>query len=173
MGTHYNARWTVKEQLRIAPTTIPKILLQVESSGNDALVLPRYYAQRIVLNGVQVLNTNAPRSYRFTRLRNVAGVWTFMESTGVDVYNTPEDAAPALAYLQTFAVGDMLVLNTNDEPLRYAENIWAELRSNFFATITTLEHRASYLLIAVKGKGRIYENIGARYAASTVISAWL
>ena len=82
-----------------------------------------------------------------------------------------------LAYLQTFNAGDMLVLTTQDEPLNNRTVFQAELKNNFYAQLqdsAVWAFRCSYQLIAVKGKGVIYENIKPPASATGInTSMWL
>lgn len=164
MATHYSPRWTkIPDGFRQEPPHTPSILIQVESRGaNDSDTSRR---QRVVIDGSQVLSIDAPRSYRMTRLV-YSGGWQYNSSNGYDVYGSQTAADSALAYLQTFSSGDILILNTNDEPNNRRTTFRNELINNFYAGLqysNVWEHRCSYMLIAVKNKGLLYESIKPRY----------
>ncbi len=170
MGMHYGPKWTVlANTLRFTPTYTPRILIHVESAGLDDVSI--YYNQRVWVEGTEVLNAAAPRSYRATRLSRSGEIRTYSGSNGYDVYGAPSEATNLLSYLQTFAVGDILILNTFDEPLNNRSVFQSELKNSFNAALqdsSIWESRCSYQLIAVKGKGVIYENIKPRYSANGI-----
>lgn len=175
MGISYGFKWTVlPDTLRSSPSYTPKILLQIESAGLDDTT--RNNNQLIQINGTTVLNTTSPRSYRVSRLVYSNG-WTYASSNGYDVYGNVTNANNLLAYLQTFNNGDMLVLNTYDEPLVNRSVFTNELKNSFYARLqdsAVWESRCSYQLIAVKGKGVIYENIKPRYSLTGInTTLWL
>lgn len=175
MGISYGSQWTIQTNtLRSSPSYTPKILLQLESSGYEDLVQNR--GHKIYIGGVNVLDSTSPRSYRVSRLTYSNG-WNYSSSNGYDVYGLVSEANAMLAYLQTFNTGDMLILNTYDEPLNNRSVFQTELKNNFYAQLQdspVWDYRCSYQLIAVKGKGVIYESIKPRVSAVGIhTSMWL
>lgn len=164
MATHYSNRWTkIPDGFRQEPDHVPTVLIQVESAGVNDTILNR--RQRVVINGTQVLSANSARSYRITRISTSSG-WQYQSSNGYDVYGSQTAADDALTYLQSFSTGDMLVLNTYDEPNNRRNTFRNELVNNFYAELqfsNVWEFRCSYILIAVKGRGLLYESIKPRY----------
>jgi hypothetical protein len=163
MSVHYGPKLTVLDgTLRYTPPYTPNLLIQVESSGISDYEYS-YNRQRVVINGVDRLVATAPRSYRATRLTYTqAAGWAYASSNGYDVYGTPAEATNLLTYLQTFSVGDMLILNTFDEPLNNRGVFQNELITNFGATLqgsANWTFRCSYVLVAVKGRKVLYENV--------------
>ena len=163
MAINYGPKLTVLDGvLRYTPSYTPKLLIQVESAGISDYNYS-YYRQRIVINGVDQLVATAPRSYRASRLTYTqAGSWAYTSSNGYDVYGSPTEASNLLTYLQTFSVGDMLILNTFDEPLNNRGTFKNELISSFGANLQDSPNwtfRCSYVLVAVKGRKVLYENI--------------
>lgn len=165
MALSYGPRWTVlPDTYRYEPQHTPKILIQVESYGNDDL--DKQSRQRIVLNGIEVTTASSGRSYRMTRLVPSSGGYAFHSTNGYDVYGSTVSAAAALTYLQTFNANDILVLNTADEPNLNRETFKAELENSFYAQLQSdprWESRSSYVLVASKNKGVIFEELQARY----------
>lgn len=174
MGVGYNPKWTVLEDtFRHEPAHTPSILIQVESGGYDDS--PRYYNQRILIDGNQVLNATSPRSYRATRLYFSNG-WKYDQSNGYDVYGSQTEADNLNTFLNTFQTGDILVLNTNDEPNNRRTTFRDILVNSFYAKLqysSIWEARCSYQLIAVCGKGNIYEAIEPRYSDSIRTTLYL
>jgi hypothetical protein len=172
MAMNYGAKWSIlADTLRVTPNYTPKILIQVESAGLEDVT--RYYNQFVQINGTTVLNATSPRSYRATRLTfSTNSGWAYHSSNGYDVYgNAAGEAAAMLAYLQTFSTYDMLILNTWDEPLNNRSVFQTELKTSFLAKLqdsSVWASRCSYQLIAVKGKGVIYEHIKPRYSANGI-----
>lgn len=163
MSVNYGPKLTVLDGvLRYTPPYTPKLLIQVESAGISDYNYS-YYRQRIVINGVDQLVATAPRSYRATRLTYTqAGGWAYASSNGYDVYGSPAEATNLLTYLQTFSVGDMLILNTFDEPLNNRGTFKNELINNFNAALQDSPNwtfRCSYVLVAVKGRKVLYEKV--------------
>lgn len=176
MGIAYGTKWTIlPDTLRFFPNYTTNILIHVESSGLNDSVQNR--TQYVRINGdIVLLNATSPRSYRITRLRYVNG-WTYHSSNGYDVYGDVVQANNLLAYLQTFNTGDIMILNTFDEP-NQNKNVFAdELKNSFFAQLqdsAVWAFRCSYQLIAVKGKGVIYENIKEPGSSNGIeTSLWL
>jgi hypothetical protein len=164
MGSGYGPSWVkLPGQKRVEPGST-SLLLQVESRGWDDTDADR--RQRIVIGGQQALSVSAPRSYQLTRLVNDGSGWQVHSSIGLDVYGSQAAADDLLDYLQTFSTGDVLVLNTNDEPNFRRGTFSGELTQSFGSKLQsseTWEHRCSYILIARKGKGAIYESVGPRF----------
>lgn len=178
MATGYGPKWTITENQTATPGTPnpPQILIQAQSSGlDDGTTRPRN--QLVQINGTSVVNSSSPRSYRMTRLTNTGSGWTYNASNGYDVYGNQTAADNALAFLQTFQDSDILVLNTWDEPNNRRTTFRDELVNNFGAKLqysSTWGSRCSYLLVAVKGKGALHENIKPRYTTElNVVSMWL
>lgn len=175
MGIGYGAQWTkIDGGLRQSPTYTPPLLIQAESAGLDDSVRNR--SQIIQINGVEVLNATAPRSYRASRLINNNG-WSLDSSNGYDVYGSGTNATNLNTYLQGFNNNDILVLTTYDEPNRNRTTFRDTLINDFGAQLQnsgTWASRCSYLLIASKSKGPIVEKIQPRFSARGIEeSLWL
>lgn len=164
MSVNYNSRWTViQNNSNYSPGHTPRILIQAESAGLDDS--DRQTGQRVWINGTQVLSASAPRSYRATRLRYNNG-WTYHSSNGYDVYGSSTNASNLLTYLNTFSTGDILILNTNDEPNNNRGVFSGYLTSAFKSKLQSSplwESRCSHLLVAAKDRGVIFEDVQARY----------
>ena len=110
-----------------------------------------------MINGTEVQNNNAGAMVQVSRYQNINGVWTYASHSS---YNTLSSST-ADDDLNTFLVntvktGDLIIINTTDEPSNNA-GYKATLESSFFAEHTTFGYRSNYLLIAIKGVERIYE----------------
>jgi hypothetical protein len=174
MSIAYNPAWTKIQNLRVFPSSTPRLLLHIESGSFEAPAQNRN--QRIDINGTTVLNATAPRSYRLTQLRNTAGVWSLVASNGYDVYSSVAAAEQARDFLLAFQTSDLLVLNTWDEPLNNAPTyLYPSLTADFGSQANTFarESRDMHLLIAVKGRGVIFEEYRRRYSDSIHFSGWL
>jgi len=178
MATLYGGGWEILEDTyRYTPDGTPRILIQIESSGYADS--PRYYRQRVVVNGSEVLSANAPRSYRVSRLTQnpATGQFTYQSSNGYDVYGSSTNATNLDTYLNTFDDGDLMILNTNDEPNNNRGVFQTNLVNNFGANLQSSgvwASRISYMLISIKGKPNpIYETIEARYGDSIRTTLWL
>lgn len=165
MSVNHRPRWTLlPEVLRYTPSYTPTLLIQVESAGLDDTT--RYYNQSIYIKGTQIVNASAPRSYRATRLYMTSTGWA-ATSNGYDVYGNSANATSMLTFLQGFSDGDILVLNTFDEPYNNRGVFSSYLTSAFKSNLQSSPiwaSRCSYQLIASKNKGLIYESIKPRYS---------
>lgn len=172
MSTVYNNKWHKSNSFRIKPNSTAKLLIQVESGQFEAP--QQYHRQYIEINGTEVVNSDAPRQYRLTQLRH-NGNWQLIANNGYDVYGSAEQAVAAADFLSTFQLGDMLILNTWDEPLNNSSYLYSALTSDFYQKISnfTRDFRDMHLLIAIKGKGLVYEEYGYRYSNSISFSGWL
>lgn len=175
MTISYGQKWTKLQSLRATPNFTPRLLIQAESGGFEATDQNR--RQFIQINGSTVVDANAPRSYLLTQLRLVSSSWSLIASNGYDVYgNASGEATAARNFLQGFSNGDMLILNTWDEPFNNAEAyLYSTLVTDFKSKINTYlrTSRDMHLLIAIKGKGVIYEEYRTRYSNSIHFSGWL
>lgn len=174
MSVFYNSQWFKYPTYRIAPAFTPRLLIQAESGSFEAT--NQYHGQRIVSRGTVLVDTTAPRSYLLTQLRNVSGTWTLIAANGYDVYGDTTSAGNARTFLQNFAAGDMLILNTWDEPYNNAVSyLYPTLTADFGSQINVWPRafRDMHLLIAVKGRGVIYEDWRNRYNNAIVFSGWL
>lgn len=174
MGANYNSRWTIVEALRQFPSYTPRLLIQAEAGSFEAT--NQYHRQYIAINGTAVVNADSPRSYRLTQLRNNGSDWSLVASNGYDVYGSTVAADSARTFLQSFLAYDMLILNTWDEPYNNAVSyLYPTLTGDFGSKIDTYTRsfRDMHLLIAVKGKGIIYEGYRPRYYDSIHFSGWI
>ena len=174
MGIAYNPRWTIRQELRVSPSYTPRLLLQIEAGSFEATDQNRN--QLIKINGSTVVNVGSPRSYMLSQLRNTNGTWSLIASNGYDVYGNATAAGQARDFLLTFQAGDLLVLNTWDEPYNNAVSyLYPTLTADFKSKIDTYTRsfRDMHLLIAVKNKGVIYEEHRPRYSNSIHFSGWL
>jgi hypothetical protein len=174
MAIHYSPRWNIQQSYRVSPSFTPKLLLHLESGSFEATDQSRGHI--IYSNGTAIVNSDSPRSYRMSQLRNVNGAWTLVASNGYDVYGDTNAAAAARTFLQGFAEYDMLALNTWDEPYNNAvAYLYDTLTNDFGAKVAqyTRDFRDMYLLVAVKNKGVIYEEHRARYSNAILFSGWL
>ena len=172
-------QWYVEEQLRTSPGYTPHLLIQAESFGISYTGgLSNVRRQLVQIDGSTVLNANSPRSYRLTKLvRNSQNYWQYDSSNGYDVYGSSTAAANALAYLQTFADGDMLILNTYDEPNQrttpFSDLLISEFGSNLEYYRNRWSFRDAHLLISIKGSSSpIFEAHRPTADARIVMSAW-
>jgi hypothetical protein len=154
-GWMNNADWHIEKNLRTSPSYTPRVLIQVESTGLNYSGT-RYYRQYVDIEGTNVVNSTAPRSYRFTKLsKNSFGFWEFVSTTGYDVYGNTTAAQNAATALETWDDGDMLILNTWDEPNNnsgYINDILAErFASPIFANRDEFQSRDSRLLVGICG----------------------
>ena len=145
---------------RYTPNYTPSLLIQVESAGNSSPDKANYKRQRIVIDGTQVLSASSPRSYRATQLRPSGETWTYVTSSGIDVYGSDTNANKMNLFLTSFERGDLLVMNTYDEPNLRRGYFTNTLINDFNAQLTSsITYRCGYVLVAVKGYGVYYESV--------------
>lgn len=167
MGFYRGPHWfKLPDTLRFEPAETPKLLIQVESKGYDDTSANR--RQRIVIDGSEVLSGDAGRSYKVTRLEQDGnGRYTFDQSNNYDVYGSADNGTEVNSFLNTFNDGDLVVINTHDEPNNNRGQFKTNLINNFGARLqdsSVWESRCSYILVAVKGrKTPIYEQLRPRY----------
>lgn len=174
MSSFYNSQWFKYQDYRISPTYTPRLLIQAESGSFENTLQDR--RQRIVISGTEVVNANAPRSYLLTQLRRVGNNWSLIASNGYDVYGDPTAASNAGTFLQNFQTYDLLVLNTWDEPVNNASTyLYPTLINSFGSNVGSYPRvfRDMHLLIAVKGKGVIFEQWRTRYSNAIYFSGWI
>ena len=149
----------------------PHLIINASSSGLNYADIRR--DTKIIIDGTTVLDTITPRSYKITKLRKTNGVWSLISSTGYDVYGNTTAANAALADLQSFNIGEMLILTTHDEPNNRRTTLAPELRENFGSRIyefqSNWEHRDAHLLISIKGEGVIFEDHKPRYNSDPIL----
>lgn len=159
-----NTDLIVREEYRYNPSYTPNLLIQVESAGlQDS---PRDRRIKIDINGSQVLNTTAPRSYRATKLRFNGFSWEYITSNGYDVYGSSSEASDLDSFLNDFEDGELLIINTYDEPENNRGEFSGTLESRFGATlISGVDRRESYMLVAFcsgcdggKAIGKLFED---------------
>jgi hypothetical protein len=162
---------------RKSPSFTPHVLIQAESVGaNNTNTTRRQFVQ---INGTTVVNSDSPRSYRLTRLRKDSqGFWEFVSSNGYDVYGLTSAAESARTYLQSFNDGDLLILNTWDEPRNNFNFIGPTLRDRFGSKIYGYQDqwtsRDMHLLISIAGsKIPIFEEHRPSPQGGIEVSAWL
>lgn len=174
MSLQIGPKWNITDALRFTPTgKHPRLHIMAESGSFEATDQNRNV--RVRANGVDLVNSSSPRSYRMTQLRLVNGDWTLVASNGYDVYGSTVAAQDAANFIDTFQVGDLLISNTWDEPNNNSSYFTAKFRDNFYSNVLsfTREHRDMHLLIAVKGRGLIYEEHRRRYSNSIHFSGWI
>lgn len=174
MAVNYSPKWVKSNILRLTPPSTPKLLIHAESGSFEATNQNR--GHYIAINGTAVVNVNTPRSYRMSQLRNTNGLWSLIGSNDYDVYGSTVAAESARTFLQSFLQNDLLVLTTWDEPFNNSVTyLNPTLISDFKSNIGsfTRDFRDMHLLIAVKGKGVIYEEHRRRYSNSISFSGWL
>lgn len=175
-GWRNNADWVINRTFRTAPSFTPRVLIQVESAGSNNSAPG--FRQFIQINGTTVLDATAPRSYRLTKLRLVNGFWTYVESNGYDVFGDQTAANNAQAYLEGFANGEMLILNTWDEPNNRRTQLMPALRDRFGSTLEAYRSfwafRDSHLLISIRGENRpLFEEHRTTSIPGINVSMWL
>lgn len=174
MTVGYNPVWTIQRAYRTSPGFTPRLLIQMESGSFEAPDQSRGHL--VYVNGTAVVNSSSPRSYRMSQLRNVGGTWTLIASNGYDVYGNTTAAADARTFLQGFQTYDLLALNTWDEPYNNAVSyLYDTLVTDFGSRVRefTRDFRDMYMLVAVKGKGVIFEEHRRRYNNAIHFSGWL
>lgn len=175
MAVGHSPIWVKSNSLRLTTSTNPRLLIWAESGSFENTDQNRNV--RVQINGSEVLNASAPRSYRITQLRNTNGTWSLIASNGYDVYGTVGAPESALAFINGFSNGDLMILNTWDEPFTNRTVLAPTLRDSFGSRIytwqSTWDFRDMHLLIAVKGRGVIFEEFRTRYSNSIHFSGWL
>lgn len=159
-------KWTVMEgTYRYQPLGTKDVLIHLESAGNDDYNKANYRAMNIDLYGTNALSATVGRSYRISRLYLSAGVWNFDYSKNFDVFGSSASAVALDNYLQGFQPGDLLILNTYDEPDTNRTNFRNTLINKFGATklYSGWEYRGSYQLISICDYGPVYEQVIPRY----------
>lgn len=166
--------WNITNALRYTPSgRNPRLHIMAESGSFEATDQNHNIIVRA--NGVDLVNSSSPRSYRLTQLRLVNREWTLVASNGYDVYGSTTEAQNAANFIDTFQVGDMLISNTWDEPNNNSSYFTTKFRDSFYSNALsfTREHRDMHLLISVKGRGLIYEEHRRRYSNSIHFSGWI
>lgn len=172
-----NSNWIITETFRTTPGYIPQVLIQAESAGSNNNAPGR--RQFIQIDGTTVLAADAPRSYRVTKLRKpINGNWTYIASNGYDVYGSQSDADAARTFLEGFVEGEMLILNTWDEPESRRIQLAPVLTDSFGSSINAFRarwnFRDSHLLISIKGYTKpLFEQQRPAGIAGPAVSMWL
>lgn len=171
MGINYGSRWTIVPGIASASTNNPTLHLSLSSSGGN---LGGNYSHVVKSKGTTLYSGGANRSYRVSSYGlNASGAFVNISNAALDVYGSTTDAAALNTFLTNMSFGHLLVLTTYDEPNNNKSYFNTNLKNNFGATmIDNLAFRYCYLLVAVKGKGVIYEDyaIDTEYRAVTM---WL
>jgi hypothetical protein len=173
-----NSSWVVTTGNRTNPGYTPRVLIQAESEGLNNTGAGR--RQFIQINGTTIVDALTPRSYRLTKLFKNAttGQWQLGATNGYDVYGFVSEANAALAFLQTFREGEMLILTTYDEP-RDNRVVFADfLRDNFASNIRGYEYqwnsRDVHLLVSFRGAvAPLFEDHRPSPEAGITASIWL
>jgi hypothetical protein len=130
------------------------------------------YSHTVTSRGTTLYTGGANRSYRVSSYGiNASGVYAHISSAALDVYGSTTDATAMNTFLTNMSFGQLLVLTTYDEPDNNKSFFNTNLKNNFGATmIDSLAFRYCYLLVAVKGKGVIYEDfaVSTEYRAVTM-----
>jgi len=177
-GWQNGAGWVVQTG-NTSPSYDPRVLIQIGASSFENGSDGDERHQRIWLEGTQVLNSGSPRSYRLTKLRqNSYGFWTYVTSGGYDVYGNATSANQAQDFLEGFNVGEMLILNTWDEPFNRTGQLDPTLMQDFGARVDNYSGQRDFrdmrLLVSIKGAGApILEEHRQRYSPAIVYSLWL
>jgi hypothetical protein len=159
MATHYGARWSITPNIVIPATSRSFLHLALSSSGGN---LGGNYSHVVTSQGNTLYSGGANRSYRVSSYGLVGNAYQNIASAALDVYGSTVDAAALNTFLNNMAVGQLLVLTTYDEPANNRSFFNTNLKDNFGATkIDNLAFRYCYVLVAAKGKGLIYEDIGS------------
>ena len=173
-----NADWQIYNELRSSPNYTPRLLIQVEATGLNYSGT-RYYRQYAEIEGTAVLNSNAPRSYRISKFRkNAFGVWEFVETQGHDVYGGQAGADSAVAQLNGFVNGELIILNTWDEPNNRRNQLIPIVEEKFGSMINHWRNdwsfRDHWLLVGICGEKKpLCEEHGASGASPDYFSLWL
>lgn len=167
-------KWNVSEVQRFVPSITPRVLIHAESEGLNNV--NGYRLTRVDINGTTVLNGSTPRSLRITQLRRNGTGWQYVNSITYDAYGSEPQANNALAYLQTFGSGDLLILTTYDHINNHAI-LNTELNTQFLSTaginFTVRSNRDSHLLVAIKNERLLYENYRFEGRPGFTTSIWL
>lgn len=172
-----NSDWIISQTFRSNPGYVPRVLIQAESMGLNNTSPGR--RQFIQIDGNTVLDASSPRSYRLTKLRKDSnGEWTYVSSNGYDVYGNQTAADNAIVFLNEFDNGEMLILNTYDEPLNRRTQLTPELIDHFGSGIEAFRSRwngrDSHLLISIKGSTKpLFEQHRPSGIAGPAVSMWL
>lgn len=185
MAMIFGSNWNVSKTRRSSPTKTPRILIQAESAGleygGQTATYPDVNTDRRIyvnINGVNVVNSDAPRSYRMVQLRNTSSGWSLIANNSYDVYGSTTEAQNAYNFLTTFQTDDLLIMNTWDEPANNRGYFQDYLIQRFGSNMGNYvrEFRDAHLLIATADtKYVLYEEWAPRYPTSTMpyCSAWL
>ena len=136
-----------------------RVVVQASSAGWNSMQAGwgHYRYQKIYIDGVQVLNAKPFRGMLISKLREVNGTWELVEYFGdTQDFYTESNVDQAQTFLQSFEDGELLVLNTSDDPHAsgYTSRLYDELQTFGAANsqYSSLNHyRSSYLLISIKG----------------------
>ena len=172
--------WVITPNYRDAPSYTPHVLIQVESQGlnNTSGAGRRQFVQ---IDGTTVVNADAPRSYRITKLRQDAntGFCTYVSSNGYDVnVNASGEAAAAAAYLEGFVDGELMILNTYDEPNRNSGAVTEQLITKFGSKLGTYRSqftsRDTRLVVSICGSTiPLFEEHKPSPEPGTFMSMWI
>jgi hypothetical protein len=173
-----NSSWVVTTGNRTDPGYTPRVLIQAESVGLNNFNTGR--RQFVQVNGTTIVNADTPRSYRLTKLFKNAttGQWQLGATNGYDVYGFVSEANAALAFLQTFREGEMLILTTFDEPRDNRVEFVDFLRDNFASNIRGYEYqwnsRDMHLLVSFRGAvAPLFEDHRPSPEGGITTSIWL
>ena len=185
MAQTIQSKWTVQKTRRYDPPKTPRVLIQAEAAGleygGQTATYPDVNTDRRIyvnINGTNVVNASAPRSYRFVQLRANSSGWSLIANNSYDVYGSQPEADAALAFLQTFQTDDLLIMNTWDEPTNRRGTFQNYLIEYFGSNMASYsrEFRDAHLLIATyQTKTVFYEEHAPRYPTSTMpyCTMWL
>lgn len=193
IATHYCAKHTVDKatpelcnewysvpSFEYGPGQPYHVVVQASSVGYNYIVsgYSHYRYQKIYIDGVNVLNASPYRGMLISKLREINGVWELVEYFGdTQDFWSESNVNQAQALLQSFEDGEMLVLNTSDEPYAsgYTSRLYDELesfgaRSSQYSALNN--YRSSYLLISIKG-GPLFQSVGSNGGAPLAHTVYL
>jgi hypothetical protein len=172
MGISYGPTLTIVPGIASVATSRPVLHLSLSSSGGN---LGGNYSHVVTSKGNVLYSGGPNRSYRVSSygINSSTGAYVNVSNAALDVYGSTTDATAMNTFLNNMKIGELLVMTTYDEPSNNSNYFNTNLISNFGATlINNLAFRYCYLLVAVKGKGVIYEDFATdtQYRAVTM---WL
>lgn len=172
--------WYSVPEFEYGPGQPYHVVVQASSVGYNYLVggYSHYRYQKIYIDGVQVLNAVPYRGMLISKLRETDGKWELVEHFGdTQDFWSESNVNQAQTLLQSFEDGEMLVLNTSDEPYAYGytSRLYDELetfgaRNSQYSALNN--YRSSYLLISIKG-GPLFQTIGSNDGAPLAHTVYL
>lgn len=179
--------WRSIPEFEYDPGQSARVVVQASSVGYHYIVsgYSHWRYQKIYIDGVQVLNAAPYRGMLISKLRETNGQWELVEYFGnTQDFWAESNVNQAQTLLQSFEDGEMLVLNTGDEPYAYGytSRLYDELEtfgagSGQYSALNS--YRSSYLLISIKGMpadkhgNRFFRSVGSSAGAPLAHTVYL